>query len=182
MSTSELEIDIANVVGEFHVKCHINLRRLALEGSNVEYKRDKGMLVMKIRRPNATATIRNSGFIQTSGSKSEQDAKIAARRVARILQKLGFRVKFTSFKIKNVLGVVNLPFGVRIDDFCKKNGRARYEPELHSGVKYEVEQYDAAMTIYQTGKITVLARTIESVNQAVHYVWPLVHDSRKELM
>lgn len=179
---SELIIEIVNVVCEFHVKCHLNLRRLAMNGSNVEYRRDKGMLVMKIRRPYVTANIRNSGFIQTTGSKSENDARIAARRVARILQKLGFRVKFTSFKIKNVLGVVNLPFGVRVDDFCKKNRQARYEPELHSGIKLELEEYKATMTIFQTGKITVLARSIEGVTKAVHHVWPMVHESKRELL
>lgn len=181
-SNTELTIQIANVVGEFHVRCHINLRRLALNGSNVEYRKDKGMLVMKIRRPYVTASIRNSGFIQTTGSKSEEDAKTAARRVARILQKLGFRVKFTSFKVKNVLGVVHLPFGVRVEDFCKKNRQARYEPELHSGIKLELEEYGATLTIFQTGKITVLARNIEAINRAVHHVWPLVHESKKELM
>lgn len=181
-SNTELTIQIANVVGEFHVRCHINLRRLALNGSNVEYKRDKGMLVMKIRRPYVTASIRNSGFIQTTGSKSEEDAKTAARKVARILQKLGFRVKFTSFKVKNVLGVVHLPFGIRMDDFCKKNRQANYDPEMHSGIKMELKEFGATMTIFGTGKITVLARNIESIQKAVHHVWPLVHESKKELM
>lgn len=181
-SNAELTIEIVNVVCEFHVRCHINLRRLALNGLNVEYKKDKGMLVMKIRRPYVTASIRNSGFIQTTGSKSEEDARTAARRVARILQKLGFKVKFTSFKVKNVLGVVHLPFGVRVDDFCKKNRQARYEPELHSGIKMEFEDCGATMTIFSTGKITILARNIEAINKAVHQVWPLVHESKKDLI
>lgn len=180
-SNTELTIQIANVVGEFHVRCHINLKRVALNGSNVEYRRDKGMLVMKIRRPYVTASIRTSGFIQTTGSKSEEDAKTAARRVARILQKLGFRVKFTSFKVKNVLGVVHLPFGVRVEDFCKKNRTASYDPEIHSGIKLELREFGASMTIFSTGKITVLARSIESINKAVHHVWPLVHESKKDL-
>lgn len=181
-SNAELTIEIVNVVCEFHVKCHINLRRVALKGFNVEHRRDKGMTIMKIRRPYVTASIRNSGFIQTTGSKSEEDARVGARRVARNLQKLGFRVKFTSFKIKNVLGVVHLPFGVRIDDFCQKNRQARYEPELHSGIKLELEEYGATMTIFQTGKLTVLARSIDAINKAVHHVWPLVHESKKELL
>jgi len=181
-SNTELTIQIANVVGEFHVRCHINLRNLALNGSNVEYKKDKGMLVMKIRRPYVTASIRSSGFIQTTGSKSEEDAKTAARRVARILQKFGFRVKFTNFKVKNVLDIVHLPFGIRVDDFCKKNRQADYDPEIHSGIKMDLKEYGASLTIFQTGKITVLARNIESINRAVHHIWPLVHESKKELM
>lgn len=178
----ELNISIANIVCEFNVRCHINLRRLALNGSNVEYKKDKGMLVMKIRRPYVTASIRNSGFIQTTGSTRLEDAKKAARRVARILQKLGFRVKFTSFKVKNVLGVAHLPFGVRVEDFCRKNRTARYEPEMHSGIKLDVKEYGATMTIFQTGKITVLARSVDAVDKAVNWVWPAVFESRKDLV
>lgn len=181
-SNTELTIRIENVCGEFHVRCLINLKRLAQHGSNVEYRQDKGMLVMKIRRPYVTAAIRHSGYIQVTGSKSEEDAKMAARRVARILQKSNSRVKFTDFKIKNVMGVVHLPFGVRVEDFCKKNRQAKYEPELNSGIKLELQEYGASMTIFQTGKITVYARNIDAVNRAVHHIWPLVYESKKELM
>lgn len=180
-NNTELTILIANVVCEFHCKCHINLKTLAKNGFNVEWRKDKGMLVMKIRKPYVTASIRNSGFVQTTGSKSEEEAKVAARRVARILQKLGFKVKFTGFKVKNVLGIVHLPFGVRVEDFCRKNREARYDPELHSGIKLDLREFGATMTIFQTGKMTVLARNIEAINRAVHHVWPAVHESRREL-
>ena len=39
----ELDIVINNVVCSYSTKCHINLRRLATEGSNVIYKRENGV-------------------------------------------------------------------------------------------------------------------------------------------
>ena len=38
-----IDIVINNVVCTFSLRCHINLKRLAMEGSNVEYKRSHGV-------------------------------------------------------------------------------------------------------------------------------------------
>ena len=74
---------------------------------------------MKLRRPSATASIRSSGRITITGSTSEEDGKKSARRVARILQKMGFKVRMTGFRIVNVLGIVNLPFGIKLASFTE---------------------------------------------------------------
>lgn len=39
----EIDIVINNVVGSFSVKCHLNLRDIALRGHNVEYRRENGV-------------------------------------------------------------------------------------------------------------------------------------------
>jgi len=41
----ELDIVINNVVCSFSVRCHLNLREIALNGSNVEYRRENGVYV-----------------------------------------------------------------------------------------------------------------------------------------
>ena len=38
-----ISVGINNVVGSFNTRCHINLKRLALEGLNVIYKRENGV-------------------------------------------------------------------------------------------------------------------------------------------
>jgi transcription initiation factor TFIID TATA-box-binding protein len=49
---------------------------------------------MRIRSPRTTALIFSSGKMVCTGAKSEDDSSQAARRYARIIQKLGFAVKF----------------------------------------------------------------------------------------
>lgn len=39
----EIDILIRNVVCNFSVRCHLNLREIALNGSNVEYRRENGV-------------------------------------------------------------------------------------------------------------------------------------------
>ncbi|CAG5097211.1 Similar to Tbpl1: TATA box-binding protein-like 1 (Mus musculus) [Cotesia congregata] len=90
----EIDILIRNVVCSFSVRCHLNLREIALNGSNVEYRKENGMITMKLRRPYTTASIWSSGKVTCTGAETEHEAKVAARRIARSLQKLGFKVSY----------------------------------------------------------------------------------------
>lgn len=118
--TPEIDIMINNVVCSFSVKCHLNLRQIALNGINVEFRRENGMVTMKLRRPYTTASIWSSGRVTCTGATSEDQAKVAARRYARALQKLGFQVRFQNFRVVNVLGTCRMPFGIRITSFSEK--------------------------------------------------------------
>ena len=40
-----------------------------------------------------------------TGAKSEEDSRLAARKYARIVQKLGFPTKFKDFKIQNMVSL-----------------------------------------------------------------------------
>ncbi len=67
----EIDIVINNVVCSFSVRCHLNLREIALNGINVEFRRENGMVTMKLRRPYTTASIWSSGRITCTGATSE---------------------------------------------------------------------------------------------------------------
>lgn len=120
----EIDIVINNVVCSFSVRCHLNLREIALSGANVEYRKENGMLTMKLRRPYTTASIWSSGKITCTGATSEQAAKQAARRFARCLQKLGFNVRFNNYRVVNVLGTCSMPFSIRISSFSEMHREA----------------------------------------------------------
>lgn len=124
--TPEIDIMINNVVCSFSVKCHLNLRQIALKGVNVEFRRENGMVTMKLRRPYTTASIWSSGRVTCTGATSEDQAKVAARRYARALQKLGFQVRFQNFRVVNVLGTCRMPFGIRIISFSKRYKEAEW--------------------------------------------------------
>lgn len=42
----EIDIVINNVVCSFSVRCHLNLRQIALNGANVEYRRENGVCLL----------------------------------------------------------------------------------------------------------------------------------------
>lgn len=177
----EIDIVINNVVCSFSVRCHLNLRDIAQKGFNVEFRRENGMVTMKLRRPYTTASIWSSGKITCTGATSEDQAKVAARRYSRCLQKLGFNVRFRNFRIVNVLGTCSMPWGIMIVNFSEKYKKdASYEPELHPGVTYKLYNPKATLKIFSTGSITVTAASVAFVQSAIEHIFPLVYEFRKK--
>ncbi|XP_046386097.1 TATA box-binding protein-like 1 [Ischnura elegans] len=177
----EIDIVINNVVCSFSVRCHLNLRQIALRGANVEYRRENGMVTMKIRKPYTTASVWSSGKVTCTGATSEDAAHVAARRYARCLQKLGFNARFSNFRVVNVLGTCCMPFGIRLSSFSEKHrGIASYEPELHPGVTYKLKEPKATLKIFSTGSVTVTAPSVAFVQAAIEHIFPLVYEFRKE--
>lgn len=176
----EIDIVINNVVCSFSVRCHLNLREIALNGTNVEYRKENGMITMKLRRPYTTASIWSSGKVTCTGATSEDAAKQAARKFARCLQKLGFNVKFNNYRVVNVLGTCSMPFAIRINSFSERHREADYEPELHPGVTYKLHNPKATLKIFSTGSVTVTAPSVADVQAAIEHIFPLVYEFRKE--
>ncbi|EFA04368.2 TATA box-binding protein-like 1 [Tribolium castaneum] len=176
----EIDIMINNVVCSFSVRCHLNLREIALNGINVEYRKENGKITMKLRRPYTTASIWSSGKVTCTGATSELQAKIAARRFARCLQKLGFKVRFNNYRVVNVLGTCSMPFAIKINSFSERHKEADYEPELHPGVTYKLQSPKATLKIFSTGSVTVTAPSVADVQAAIEYIFPLVYEFRKE--
>lgn len=77
----EIDIVINNVVCSFSVRCHLNLREIALNGINVEFRRENGMVTMKLRRPYTTASIWSSGRITCTGATSEDQVSFVCLHI-----------------------------------------------------------------------------------------------------
>jgi transcription initiation factor TFIID TATA-box-binding protein len=77
---------------------------------------------MRIRDPKTTALIFASGKMVVTGAKSEDDSRLASRKYARIIQKLGFNAKFMDFKIQNIVGSCDVKFPVRLEGLAYSHG------------------------------------------------------------
>jgi transcription initiation factor TFIID TATA-box-binding protein len=88
---------------------------------------------MRIREPKTTALIFASGKMVVTGAKSEDDSRLASRKYARIVQKLGFDAKFSEFKIQNIVGSCDVKFPIRLEGLAYSHGQfSSYEPEVCS--------------------------------------------------
>ena len=132
-------------------------------------------VVMKIRKPETTANIWSSGKIVCMGAKTEEEAKKSARRFGRILQQLvNENVKFKEYSVVKVLGVLKLPFTIKLETFSKAYKEASYESKLSPCVKYKCKISLATLKIFSTGKITINAPNIYKAQQAAEIIYPLV--------
>ncbi|EDW23818.1 GL23716 [Drosophila persimilis] len=176
----KLNILIRNVVCSFNVGCQLDLSDIAQRGFNVKYHRSRN-LTMKLRRPAATALIWSSGRINCTGTTSEILAKVAARRFARCLWKLGFPTRFQNFRIETVLGTCRMPWDINIVNFSKKHPEnAKQEPEMHWCVTYKMQMPKATLKIFTTGSITVMAASVNLVESAIGHIYPPVREFRKQ--
>ncbi|KAJ3117448.1 TATA-box-binding protein, partial [Physocladia obscura] len=97
--TSGITPVLQNVVATVNMECKLDLKTIALRARNAEYNPKRfAAVIMRIREPKTTALIFASGKMVITGAKSEDFSKLAARKYARIIQKLGFPAKFTDFK------------------------------------------------------------------------------------
>ena len=67
-----------------NLDCKLDLKAIALHARNAEYNPKRcAAVIMRIREPKSTALIFASGKMVCTGAKSEQESRLAARKVGR---------------------------------------------------------------------------------------------------
>ncbi|CAH1452829.1 unnamed protein product [Lactuca virosa] len=116
-----------------------------------------------------------------TGAKSEQQSKLAARKYARIIQKLGFPAKFMDFKIQNIVGSCDVKFPIRLEGLAYSHGAfSRYEPEIFPGLIYRMNQPKIVLLIFVSGKIVLTgAKVREEMYTAFENIYHVLIEFRK---
>ena len=133
-------------------------------------------VIMRIREPKTTALIFASGKMVVTGAKSEDDSRLASRKYARIIQKLGFNAKFTDFKIQNIVGSCDIRFPIRLEGLASKHHMfSSYEPELFPGLIYRMIQPKIVLLIFVSGKIVLTgAKVRDEIYKAFEQIYPVL--------
>jgi len=136
---------------------------------------------MRIREPKTTALVFASGKVVVTGAKSEDDSRLASRKYARIIQKLGFEAKFQDFKIQNIVGSCDVKFPIRLEGLAYSHGHfSSYEPELFPGLIYRMVKPKVVLLIFVSGKIVLTgAKFREEIYAAFAAIYPVLSEFRK---
>ncbi|KAJ1899839.1 TATA-binding protein (TBP) [Kickxella alabastrina] len=173
---------LQNIVATVNLDCRLDLKTIALHARNAEYNPKRfAAVIMRIREPKTTALIFASGKMVVTGAKSEDDSKLAARKYARIVQKLGFPAKFTDFKIQNIVGSCDVKFPIRLEGLAYTHGNfSSYEPELFPGLIYRMVKPKIVLLIFVSGKIVLTgAKVRDEIYQAFAAIYPVLTEFRK---
>jgi len=173
---------LQNIVATVNLDCRLDLKTIALHARNAEYNPKRfAAVIMRIREPKTTALIFASGKMVVTGAKSEDDSKLASRKYARIIQKLGFNAKFTDFKIQNIVGSCDIKFPIRLEGLASRHHMfSSYEPELFPGLIYRMMKPKIVLLIFVSGKIVLTgAKVREEIYQAFEMIHPVLQDFRK---
>ncbi|KAM0790688.1 TATA-binding protein [Microbotryomycetes sp. NB124-2] len=173
---------LQNIVATVNLDCRLDLKTIALHARNAEYNPKRfAAVIMRIREPKTTALVFASGKVVVTGAKSEDDSRLAARKYARIIQKLGFEAKFQDFKIQNIVGSCDVKFPIRLEGLAYAHGHfSSYEPELFPGLIYRMVKPKVVLLIFVSGKIVLTgAKFREEIYTAFANIYPVLADFRK---
>ncbi|QLG71109.1 hypothetical protein HG535_0B01470 [Zygotorulaspora mrakii] len=181
-ATSGIVPTLQNIVATVNLGCRLDLKTVALHARNAEYNPKRfAAVIMRIREPKTTALIFASGKMVVTGAKSEDDSKLASRKYARIIQKIGFAAKFTDFKIQNIVGSCDVKFPIRLEGLAFSHGPfSSYEPELFPGLIYRMVKPKIVLLIFVSGKIVLTgAKQRGEIYQAFEAIYPVLSEFRK---
>ncbi|EGI61512.1 PREDICTED: TATA-box-binding protein [Acromyrmex echinatior] len=174
---------LQNIVSTVNLNCKLDLKKIALHARNAEYNPKRfAAVIMRIREPRTTALIFSSGKMVCTGAKSEGDSRLAARKYARIIQKLGFPAKFLDFKIQNMVGSCDVKFPIRLEGLVLSHGQfSSYEPELFPGLIYRMVKPRIVLLIFVSGKVVLTGAKIrKEIYEAFDNIYPILKSFKKQ--
>ncbi|VDL94111.1 unnamed protein product [Schistocephalus solidus] len=173
---------LQNIVCTVYLGCKLDLKQIALKARNAEYNPKRfAAVIMRIREPRTTALIFSSGKMVCTGAKSEEQARLAARKYARIVQKLGFEAHFKEFKIQNMVGSCDVRFHIRLEGLGVSHEEfVTYEPEIFPGLIYRMTKPKIVILIFVSGKIVLTgAKVREEIYEAFDNIYPILKSLMK---
>lgn len=173
---------LQNIVSTVNLGTRLDLKVIALQARNSEYNPKRfSAVTMRIRSPKTTALVFASGKIVCTGAKSEESSKNAAKKFARIIQKLNFPVQFLEFQIQNIVGSCDVKFPIRLEGLALAHPDfADYEPELFPGLIYRIRDPKIVLLIFVSGKIVLTgAKKREDIYRAFESIYPVLTTFRK---
>lgn len=174
---------LQNIVSTVNMGVKLDLKKIALHARNAEFNPKRfAAVIMRIREPRTTALIFSSGKMVCTGAKSEEDSRLAARKYARIVQKLGFATKFKDFKIQNMVGSCDVKFPIRLEGLVLTHSQfSSYEPELFPGLIYRMVKPKIVLLIFVSGKVVLTgAKVRQEIYEAFDNIYPILKNFKKQ--
>ncbi|XP_061552848.1 TATA box-binding protein-like 2 [Phycodurus eques] len=174
---------LQNIVSTVNLGCPLDLKFIALQARNAEYNPKRfAAVIMRIREPRTTALIFSSGKMVCTGAKSEEQSRLAARKYARVVQKLGFPARFLDFKIQNMVASCDVCFPIRLEGLVLTHQQfSSYEPELFPGLIYRMVKPRIVLLIFVSGKVVLTgAKERGEIYEAFENIYPILRGFRKQ--
>ena len=182
MAMCDIHPTLQNIVSTVQLGCSLDLRYIALHTTNVEYNPKRfSALIMRLRKPHTTALLFTTGKMVCTGAKTVESSKKAARRFARIIQKLGFAVTFRKFIIQNVVASCNVKFSIKLDELAAKHSQlVNYEAEIFPGLTYNMSDPKIILLIFTSGNVIFTgARTQNDILKAFEIIYPILKQFKR---
>lgn len=183
------KLTIANLTATLNLDCKIDLNRVKLLRNSYYAPGLFPAVRMRIKNPKATALIFGNGKIICTGTNSIEDSKKACKIYARIIQNLGYSVKFKDYTIQNLVACHRHPFCV---DISKLYEEIQYIPQymgsiycssIFPGLKFVTGIGKISAKIFMNGKIIITgAKNMETAQKAFEVIYPFMKKYTKSFI
>jgi transcription initiation factor TFIID TATA-box-binding protein len=163
-------MSIQNIISTANLGSRIDLKFIANNGTNIEYKPNKFVAaILRLRKPKTTALVFNSGKIVCTGTKNIEENRKGARRVARIIQKIykfKKRILFANYIVQNMVASFSVPFKIDLLAFHQAYPKkCFYDEIIFPGLKYCPYSDRSTVLIFISGKIVITGvKCVEKIN------------------
>lgn len=113
---------------------------------------------MRIAKPRTTALIFRNGKIIITGSKSEIQTRLAARKIIKKLKTIVGEDKVVwngDSQICNVVGSVHSRLSIDLQKMVEANNQAQYNPNVFPGLIFRMKNPRVTFLIFGTGKVVI---------------------------
>jgi len=175
---------VHNVVATANLGVDLDLKKIALTARNAEYNpRRFAAVILRIRDPKSTALVFKSGKLVVTGTKSEEEAKHAARKFGRVIIKVGYQeARFKEFHVENLVSTFTVPFPIHLEQLYKDlppTMHSQYEPEVFPGLIFRAPT--GTLLIFVSGKCVMIGmKTQEDIDKAFLFILPRLDKHRKK--
>lgn len=149
---------IKNVVSTSCLGCSLDLLDVATRAWNTEYNPKKfSPVIIRIKHTGSTALLFNSGQLLCISGVSVEHNKRTARKYARIIQKLGYPVIFSKYRVHNIVAACDVGFKICLKSlYTKHRQNSDYEPEIFPGLRYKMNKPNLTLKIFTSGKVNMV--------------------------
>eukprot|EP00397_Hematodinium_sp_SG-2012_P038751 GEMP01042202.1.p1 GENE.GEMP01042202.1~~GEMP01042202.1.p1 ORF type:complete len:261 (+),score=44.20 GEMP01042202.1:86-868(+) len=159
VKNDERVIDIKAIFSSFYTNCNLNLRQIATKARNAEYNSVKCPMAcfIRMRNPLVTGSVYAKGRVAILGAKTLSDAKLGAKKIARLIQRSGYSsMSFAEYKVENVTASFDLGFPVRLESMAiAHRSLCTYEPEVCPSLFYRIPNSKTTLQVWASGKMLI---------------------------
>ena len=173
----QLNFKYTNVTCKFTVDCKLDLEIIAKRQNNLWLFQNK--LRLLLRKPWVTATFRPNGGAFVSGIFPPDEAEKICRRLARIIQRTGFKCHFRRFAITNMGISTKLPFKLteNLPSYINASNDIRVSINERPGTSIEINR-TIKLTVHSNGVILFRGRSLASFESGLNKIYPYLWNAR----
>jgi len=168
-------ITVENIIAYAKIADELDIHKIAEKIPGFMYDPNEfSGLTLKLDEPNVAILLLPNGKVICTGAKKIEDIEYSMKEVSNKIKNIGIKIiTKTELEIQNI--IVSTDFGKELNlDLISKGLKIEnltYEPNQFPGLIYQMEEIDALMLIFNSGKIVCTGvKNLDDASKAIELI------------